>query len=210
MKPLIYVVDDEQDLLDVFTSLLSDNYEVIAFNNPQKFIAQFTGDSVRIPNLVITDFMMPTTTGVQMIKEVTGLGHRFPTILLSGYLDKKAVVNAVETGIYKILEKPTNFKILKSTISEVLAEQDLHRIRTEMVDVMKQLRELYSSIQFIMENYIPGDVLERLIVETDADGKVQEKKSFEKTLSILEEKFNQMITTEQMLKKLREGQAGKT
>lgn len=81
---MILVVDDEHLLSFTLTLLLEDSgYEVDVAENG---VLAVTAMRLRVPDLVITDFMMPLMTGLELAEAIRAdraLGH-LPLILVSG------------------------------------------------------------------------------------------------------------------------------
>ena len=60
-----------------------------------------------IPDLVISDFMMPEMNGLEFLTEAKKLHPEVSMILLTGYADKENAIKAInEIGLYKYIEKP--------------------------------------------------------------------------------------------------------
>lgn len=205
-KATIYVVDDEQDILENYTVLLSDDYTVLPFNDPEAFIKYFEQPSPVIPDLVITDLKMPKIDGLQMIKSVQNHQIFFPFILLSGHLDKDSVMEAVEAGVFRLLEKPTSYDTLIETIDQLLVEHESYKVRKEIRAITSQLRELYTSIRMIMTQYIPEDIIERLVVDAPG-GSVKAKMSFENLLENLESRLERLLESEKVIDEMRSNKA---
>ncbi len=198
-KTRIVVVDDEPDILELYENVLGESFEIQSFNDPELFIKELKAKSIKPFDLLISDLKMPSMTGLQMIKEAKKEGWNFPFILLSGYLDKETAIEAVDVGVYKLLEKPTEFSVLIATIDKLLMEHEVENVRREIRSITSQLRELYASIRFILLDHIPKEVIDRLVVEADSQGNVKEKMSFEALLERLEVRLEQLLESEKVM-----------
>lgn len=201
-QPLVAVVDDEQDLLENFTSLLEDQYQVKAFNSPAAFLQALPELKQQGVRLVVSDFKMPGLTGLEMIQKAITVIPNLPFVILSGFLDKKTVMDAVELGVFRILEKPCDPEVLLSAVDQLLMEADLQNTRTEIRKITSQLREFYSTIRIALMQHIPADVLDRLIVDSPGES-TETKMSFEKLLENLEQRLDQLLTSEKMINDLK-------
>lgn len=69
--------------------------------------------------IIITDQRMPNMTGIEFLEKVL---EKYPDpmrILLTGYADMSAVIDAVNKGkIYHYLSKPWNEEVIDSTITK--------------------------------------------------------------------------------------------
>lgn len=113
-KISILYVDDEENNLISFKANFRIKYNV--------FIAISGDDAMKIIenkhiDIIITDQRMPNMTGVEFLEKVL---EKYPDpmrILLTGYADMSAVVDAVNKGkIFHYLSKPWNEEELDMTI----------------------------------------------------------------------------------------------
>lgn len=206
-KHLIAVVDDEVDLLDNFRALLEDQFDIAAFTSPKDFLKALPELKEKNCRLLVTDFKMPGMTGLEMVQRAHELMPHLPFIILSGFLDKNTVLDAVNIGAFSLLEKPTDHEHLMAAIDQLIVESELQIVRREIRTLTSQLRELYSSIRLVLSQYIPEDLMDRLVVDAP-DGKVQKKMSFEDLLENLEFRLDQLLKTEKMMNELKNPQRG--
>lgn len=201
----IAVIDDEADIREDYKTLLGDEFEVRAYEDPTQFLKALDQSVNDFPDLVITDYKMPGIDGIEMIRMAQKKGANFPFILLSGYLDKDSVISAVEVGVHRLLEKPTNFETLRAAIDQLLLEYEIVNIREEIRQITSQLRELYTGIRMIMSQYIPQEVIERTIIHAP-QGLVKNKLSFELLLEHLEARLEKLLASEKIMMALRSKQ----
>ena len=86
-----------------------------------------------IPDVIITDLVMPDVDGVRLIK--TAKGSRAPTrtipiIVLSGYLTEAAALEVRRAGAAELLVKPVSPKALLEHVSRVVRRIDPASART--------------------------------------------------------------------------------
>jgi DNA-binding NtrC family response regulator len=201
-KHIVFVVDDEKDILDNYGDLLEPEYLYKGFNSPEDFLTYFDSKEALTPDLVITDLKMPKMDGIEMISRAQAKGLRFPFILLSGFLDKKTALKAFDLGAFKVLDKPPDFEQLFATIDQLMVEHDVQNVRLEIRHLTSQLRELYTSLRLIMSQYIPDEIIDRLVVDAP-NGKVEKKMSFENLLEVLESRLEKLLTSERVLEEMR-------
>lgn len=106
VRPLVLAVDDDpvqRELLGVV--LERAGFDVaLAADAEQALRLATTG----CPDLVVTDAVMPRTTGLELIEHMRRrLGHaRVPAIVISGTADIEARIRAFDTGAADFLAKP--------------------------------------------------------------------------------------------------------
>lgn len=198
VKKTVVIVDDEVDLTELFSSLLEDSYEVIAFNRPADFIAYLSAHKDVPFDALISDFNMPQMTGLDMIKRCFEQGYHFPFILFSAYLEKEVIFKALQIGAFRLLEKPSTKDKLEKAIEEIIIEHDSNKLRGEIRSTIDQLREYYSFLKVIISDRIPQEELESFFIQTDGMGNVK-KSSPEEILNNLEEKMDLLFSTEEDL-----------
>lgn len=84
MKPLILVVDDEVDITEIYAIYFAlHGFEVITADNAVQALQLV---ATRVPNLIISDCMMPYMDGVEFSKKVRAdpATMHIPIILMSG------------------------------------------------------------------------------------------------------------------------------
>ena len=80
-----------------------------------------------MPNIIITDLIMPDFDGVRFIKMVKAPSSptsRIPIIVLSGYLTKTATLAVNESGADELLVKPVSPKALYEHVSRIVLRKN--------------------------------------------------------------------------------------
>jgi response regulator RpfG family c-di-GMP phosphodiesterase len=117
------LVDDEKDILDLFSEYLSSNgYNVISFNNPL-YALEYFYQNISNCSLVITDYKMPQLSGIDFIKKIRekeNIDRKIKTIIISAFIKDslpydKSYVKLVD----RILEKPVYLDRLKKEVDKL-------------------------------------------------------------------------------------------
>jgi len=120
----ILIIDDEPLITSCLTEVLRyEDFEIIAFNNPNDGLDYYLAHSEEI-SLIITDQTMPGLTGLALSKKILDLGHDVPIILCTGYSEMALDVSDIETGIDIIMNKPFKDKVLLKNINNLLRVYD--------------------------------------------------------------------------------------
>ncbi len=120
----ILVIEDSSDMADYITIILSPYFEVITSANGEE---GYKIACDKQPDLILSDWMMPLKTGIEVCKEVKSnkeLAH-IPFILLTGRAVIDAKVDALESGADDYLIKPFNRKELLARIANLLKNREL-------------------------------------------------------------------------------------
>src|ERR671938_250642 len=109
----ILIVDDEPANLRLLERLFRRDYAVVA--------APSGGEALRLLEqhdvaLLITDQRMPGMTGIELLKRTAALRPHMVRIILTGYTDMEALVDAINCGqVYRYVAKPWNNEDLRLT-----------------------------------------------------------------------------------------------
>ena len=94
-----------------------------------------------VPNVIITDLVMPDLDGVRFIKTAKGLHaptRTIPIIVLSGYLTKAAALEVRRAGAAELLVKPVSPKALHEHVSRVVQGIDPDAARTALLQSQRR------------------------------------------------------------------------
>jgi PAS domain S-box-containing protein len=133
-RPHILVADDNADMRQYLTRLLSERYRVEAVPDGQ---AALDAVRARPPNLVLTDVMMPHLDGFGLLRELRSApGTRtLPIILLSARAGEESRVEGMEQGADDYLIKPFSAREL---LARVQTHLEMARIREESEVALRQ------------------------------------------------------------------------
>jgi CheY-like chemotaxis protein len=110
-NPLVFVVDDEIDIVEILTfGLETEGYRVVGFTNGQDLIKELHQE----PDLILSDIKMPHIDGVKLLKEVHEITPEVPFIFFSGFITKEVMLESLPLGAQGFLEKPIDLGYVKS------------------------------------------------------------------------------------------------
>jgi len=103
MAERVLVVDDETQITRVLrTALGTQGYDVRIANDPEEALRLF---AEWIPDLVITDLMMPGMTGIELCRSIRARS-RTPVIVLSVRDQERSKIEALDAGADDYVIKP--------------------------------------------------------------------------------------------------------
>lgn len=143
-KIAVLYVDDEENNLFSFKATFRIKYQVYTAISGDEALKVLNAKKVHI---IITDQRMPEMTGVEFLEKVIEIDPEPMRILLTGYADMTAVVDAVNKGkIYHYLAKPWNEEELDMTIARAyekyLENAELKEMNVKLEDSNNQLEFL--------------------------------------------------------------------
>ena len=116
----VLVVDDEIHIVTVVAIKLRNNgYEVITADNGKD---AFDVVCQELPNIIVTDFQMPTMTGIEMVRKLRqNEGTKdIPVIMLTARGFAIEEIQREELRISELLSKPFSPKELLRSIEDTL------------------------------------------------------------------------------------------
>ena len=142
--PILYI-DDELNNLNSFRANFGQEFDV--------YLAQNTVDALNIMNnneiyVVVSDQRMPKETGVEFFEKLVETNPNPVRILLTGYSDITAVIDAVNKGqIYRYVEKPWDFETLRLAIRR---GSELYSTRNELKEKNERLEKALDEIDLFI------------------------------------------------------------
>jgi len=118
-KPTILVVDDNDDIRVYLAGLLQDEFEVLEAENGS------AGHKIALeamPDLIISDVMMPQMNGIDLCKELKNnmATSHIPVILLTARASEAYELNGLQTGADDYITKPFNPLIVQMRVRNIL------------------------------------------------------------------------------------------
>ena len=126
----ILLVDDEKDILDLFTEYLSSNgFNTISFQNPKAALNYFYQNQSNC-SIVIADYKMPQMSGIDFIKKIRekDTNCKIKTIIISAFIkDNIPYDKSYSMTIDRILEKPVYLDRLKKVIQQLITTTNIQQ-----------------------------------------------------------------------------------
>ena len=114
----LLIVDDEMANIRLLERLFRQDYSCLTASSGEEAIELLDQHEVAV---IITDQRMPLMTGVELLKRSAARRPHMVRILLTGYTDLEALVDAVNCGlVYMYINKPWNNDDLKLRVSRAV------------------------------------------------------------------------------------------
>jgi signal transduction histidine kinase len=128
--PTVLVVDDEEVIRDLCSRALKP-FHVIEAENGEAALNLLEHEDV---DVVLTDIMMPHTSGLELLQEVKKRQPNQTVIVMTGYADKEIILKALKADADDFISKPINLLQLRTVIDKVLEKKAL---KEELVQLKK-------------------------------------------------------------------------
>lgn len=113
----IFVVDDDQGILDSFDAMLGDDYQLYLVNNgvdALKYLDRYQ------PCLMFLDLKMPQMNGLELLKNVAERNLSTVIVVVTALPQEQYRELAHQYGIYRYLQKPLDVNEVENIASVVL------------------------------------------------------------------------------------------
>jgi FixJ family two-component response regulator len=118
--PVVYVVDDDTDVLGSLRFLLeTDGFDVRTFRSGA---ALLSGNVAGKIDCFVIDYKMPVMSGIDLASRLRNRDIDTPIILITGYPDDNILEKAAAAGIHHVLLKPHLEESLASRIRGAIQE----------------------------------------------------------------------------------------
>jgi DNA-binding NtrC family response regulator len=134
MTGTILCIEDEPELLKTLRKVLKHRgYAVRTAENGAEGLASL---ALEVPDLVITDLMMPEVDGMGILERVTKDHPEVPVILITAFATVETAIDAIRSGAYDYLPKPFSQEQLLIVVERALSHRKLanenQRLRQEI------------------------------------------------------------------------------
>ena len=118
-KPILLIVEDNEEIQKYIVESFTDSFEVITANNGEEGKQQALS---RIPDIVVSDIMMPVMNGITLCKQLKDdvRTSHIPIILLTAKDSLQDKEEGYEVGADSYLTKPFSASLLRIRINNLL------------------------------------------------------------------------------------------
>jgi len=113
----IFIVDDDQGILDSFDAILGDDYNLVMVNDGNKAIELLDKEK---PRLLFLDIKMPGQNGLEVLKNIRKKGISTVVVIVTALVQDTYQDIARRYGIYRYLNKPLDVDEVEDIARRVL------------------------------------------------------------------------------------------
>jgi two-component system NtrC family sensor kinase len=194
----ILLIDDEEDILDVMTISLEDSgcqVETAADGEAGLRLCEEI-----LPQIVITDILMPKMDGIQVLKIIK---ERFPdteVIVVTAFGDMKLAIQALQFDASDVIVKPIDDQALYSALKRAKNRYAYRKQLRDYTDFLK--KETAYTAQELIKTYsfqktLTECSMDGILVCDDKDNVVIFNKSLQQILGYSKENILQKMTFDQ-------------
>lgn len=122
-KPAILLIDDEQALLDVFSSALSPLFTITTANSVREAEFILHKKSFKV---VVADHLMPGGNGMSFLVRAREEYPHMQRVLVTGYMKPEMLLRSVnEAALFRYLLKPVSMVELIKVVTDAAKAHDV-------------------------------------------------------------------------------------
>lgn len=149
MNPTILIVDDEQNVLNSINRTLRHEYNVILSLDGKSALQILREQEV---SAILADQRMPGLTGSEFFREAIKIQPDTTRVLITGYSDIEAVVQAVNDGqIFYYIEKPWEPENLKLVMTRAVERYQLIKNNKELLHKLEIANQRLSNENIVLK-----------------------------------------------------------
>ncbi len=167
----ILIIDDEEGIRNTFCAFLAkEGYSPTAVPDYPKAMDALAGPAF---DLVFTDIMLDSCSGIDVLKEIKAQGHQCPVVMITGAPEIDTAAASLRLGAFDYLAKPIRKELLVRVTKHALqhkALQDEKRIvEAEKEQYRLNLEAIFRSVE---DAIVTVDGNERIIQVNEASERI--------------------------------------
>jgi DNA-binding NtrC family response regulator len=113
----IFIVDDDQGILDSFDAMLGDDYPLVMVDNGRKAIRLLNEQN---PRLMFLDIKMPGMNGMDVLKWIREKHMPIEVVIVTALPQDRYEELAHQYGVYRYLKKPLDVDEVEGVARAIL------------------------------------------------------------------------------------------
>ncbi len=144
----VLVVDDEDKMCEFLKLVLAqDGHEVVTASSGERALEEMrTRDDL---DVIVTDLMMPSVGGMELLEEARRSLPDTPVIVITGYSTVQNAVEAMKAGAFDYIPKPFKVDEIKLVVRRALERREMalenKRLRRELQSIREKSAEIIGS-----------------------------------------------------------------
>jgi len=170
-KATILIVDDEENVVRSLSRTLRDQYHVLTATSGEAALEIAAREDIAV---ILTDQRMPGLTGVQLLERAKKRRPNTVGILISGYSDVTALMDALNVGVVRgYIPKPWDTEELRQKLNSAVQQFEAvineHELLHSTTESVVQAREQMAEFRKIFDLVSAGEIGN---VFSNAEGKL--------------------------------------
>jgi two-component system CheB/CheR fusion protein len=153
--PVIFVVDDDNQVREAIRSVLEDDGQTVAdYATCEAFLAEYHPGH---DGCLVIDAYLPGMSGLELLQRLRDTGQGLPAIMITGNSDVSMAVQAMKAGASDFIEKPVSREELLASVARALERsRDSTKLSAWREDAASHIAGLTPRQHDIMERVLAG------------------------------------------------------
>jgi PAS domain S-box-containing protein len=117
-RHILYIDDDQPQLFANKRMMERWGYRVSAYSEQRVALDAVLSGKLRV-DLVVTDFNMPGTSGLEIARAIRDARPDLPVIMVSGYVNDELRTQAAAAGVRELIAKPQDREELRDAVQNI-------------------------------------------------------------------------------------------
>ena len=140
MEALIYIVEDDEGICEVYEGAFEDVYDTKFFETGKEFLEEFSRCR---PSLVLLDIMLPDMDGYKILTKIREIDARVPVIIVSAKNDEISFVKGLNKGADDYMAKPFSIMELLARVKTNLRRANLYVTKADGFSIDNNVYKIY-------------------------------------------------------------------
>lgn len=138
MESSILIVDDEYEIADILSDLLSTEHDCLTAGSAEEALARLPEHQFR---LVISDITMPGMSGLEMLPHLKRISPDTVVVMISGLQTVESAIEALRLGAFDYVMKPFDLRQVEAVVKRALEHYDLVTAKQRYENHLEELVE---------------------------------------------------------------------
>ncbi len=168
VSPVVYVVDDDEAVLDSVGLLLSSIGIVNScYISAQAFLQAYSKEDFnRHHGCILLDIRMPHISGIECQHRLDEMDCQLPIIFVTGHADVPTAVETMKNGAFDFMQKPYREQVLIESIQKALLLNKRNQERLAQINMTKaKLAKLTTRESQILQLILRGKANKVIAIE---------------------------------------------
>jgi len=135
----VLVVDDEPAVLESSSLLLQEyGYTVSSSPDAEDAVRRFQQNSI---DVVVTDIVMPSVSGIELLRQIHAINPTTPVILMTAYADMEKVLGALKIGAFDFIIKPFTAELLIHSVEKAVHYNKLIQMERDYKHLLEEYNQ---------------------------------------------------------------------
>jgi len=205
MKPIIYAIEDDNAIQELYAYSLENEFECRCFDDGDSFFNALI--KKRMPDLILLDIMLPGENGFAILTRLkeNNATSNIPVIMVSAKNEEISKVRGLNIGADDYISKPfgvmeliarikANLRksgketVQNNTYKDIFIDNTKHQITINGLQIQTTLKE-YTLLSFLCENHQKAQIRDVIFEKVWGDNYAGESRTLDIHIKMLRQKL---------------------